>query len=85
MRMVLKIHKKGILVLPKKLREILGVNEGDEVVAEVVGDSIVLRALKPKVVDVDPKIIDKILREERDLEKRRYARMVPSEEASSGY
>ncbi len=66
-RMVLKIHKKGILVLPKKLREILGVNEGDEVVAEVVGDSIVLRALKPKVVDVDPKIIDEILREERGL------------------
>jgi antitoxin MazE len=82
-RVVLKVHKKGIIVLPKKLREALEVDEGDEVVAELVGDKLVIRALKPKIVDVDPEIVERLLGEEFSLEKSRYARMVSGEEAGS--
>jgi antitoxin MazE len=83
MRVILKVYKKGIIVLPKRLREILGINEGDMIVAEVMGDKLVMRALKPKVVDVDPKIVEEILREEYELEKNKYTRMISGEETSS--
>ena len=42
-----------------------------------------MRALKPEVVDVDPKLVEKILREEYELEKKRYMRMIGGEESSS--
>lgn len=83
MRAVLKIRRKGIVILPKKLREALGVGEGDEIVAEVAGNRLILRALKPKVVDVDPELVKELLREEYDLERSRYGRMVSHEEARS--
>ncbi|MEM2799367.1 MAG: AbrB/MazE/SpoVT family DNA-binding domain-containing protein [Candidatus Bathyarchaeia archaeon] len=35
-KVILKIRKKGILILPKSLREAAGINEG-EVVAEARG------------------------------------------------
>ncbi len=82
MRVVLKVGRKGIVVLPKRLREALGVGEGDEIVAEVRGGEAVLRPLKPVVVDVDPSLVEGILREEYELEKRRYSGMVSGEEAS---
>ena len=53
-----------------------GVEEGseylgsDEVIVEVVGDKLVLRALKPRIVDTDPGIVEGILREEYGLEGR---------------
>jgi AbrB family looped-hinge helix DNA binding protein len=50
MRVILKVYKKGIIVLPKRLREVLGIDEGDMIVAEVMGDKLVMRALKPRVV-----------------------------------
>jgi bifunctional DNA-binding transcriptional regulator/antitoxin component of YhaV-PrlF toxin-antitoxin module len=68
---LLKIRRKGILILPKKLREAVGFEEEDKVIAEVVGDSLVLRALKPKVVNVDLKLVEKLLREEDKFEKQR--------------
>ncbi|MEL9908032.1 MAG: AbrB/MazE/SpoVT family DNA-binding domain-containing protein [Desulfurococcus sp.] len=74
--MILKVRKKGIIILPKKLREALGVDEGDEVIVEVVGEELVMRALKPRIVDVDPEIAERLLREEYDLERGRYARMI---------
>jgi AbrB family looped-hinge helix DNA binding protein len=80
MRFLLKIQRKGILILPKKLREAVGFEEGDEVIAEVVGDSLVLRALKPKMVDVDPKLVEKLLREEDKFEEQRFRRMLQSGE-----
>ncbi len=76
MRVVLKVGRKGVLVLPKRLREALGISEGDEVVAEVVGDKLVLRVLKPKVVDVDPGLVEELLREEYGLEARRYGYII---------
>ncbi len=83
MRVVLRVRRKGVIILPKRLREAVGIDEGGEVVAEVVGDKLVLRALKPRVVDVDPELIEGLLREEYNLEKRRYWRMVSGEEAGS--
>jgi bifunctional DNA-binding transcriptional regulator/antitoxin component of YhaV-PrlF toxin-antitoxin module len=49
MRFLLKIRRKGILIFLKKLREAAGLEEDDEVIAEVIGDSLVLRALKPRL------------------------------------
>jgi len=73
MRVVLKVHHKGIIVLPKKIREAVGINEGDEILAEVLQDGLVLRVLRPKLVDVDPGVVEELLREEYDMERRRYA------------
>ena len=83
MRVVLRIRKKGIIILPKRLREAIGVDEGDEVIADVVGDKLVLRALKPRVVDVDPEVVEKFLREEYSIERKRYTRMISSGKTSS--
>ncbi len=79
----MKVRKKGIIILPKKLREALGVEEGSEVIASVVGDKAVLRALKPKIVDIDPDIVDKLLHEEYELEKGRFTRIVRDEKVST--
>jgi len=83
-RTVLKVRKKGVIILPKKLREEAGIHEGDEVVVEVVGGRLVMRVLKPKVVDVDPGLVRKLLREEYELERRKYEGML-LDEASPGY
>jgi AbrB family looped-hinge helix DNA binding protein len=74
MRFLLKIQRKGILIFPKKLREAVGLEKGDEVIAEVIGDSLVLRALKPKVVSVDPKFVEELLEEDK-FEEHRYKRV----------
>ncbi len=72
MRVILKIRKKGIIILPKKLREKIEVKEGDSIIAEVVENTIVLRPLTPKIVDIDPKFVEEILKEEAEMEKRKY-------------
>ncbi len=53
---VLKVHKKGIIVLPKWIRERVGVNEGDALIAEVKGLKIVLEPLKPRRVKLGGRI-----------------------------
>ncbi len=83
MRVVLKVRKKGVIILPKRLREALGIDKGGEVIAEVIGDKLVLRALKPRVVDIDPELVEELLREEYKLEKNRYTEMAADEETSS--
>jgi len=72
MRVVLKVKKKGILIIPKKLREISGINEGDEVIVEAEKGIIRITPLKPRIVDVDPKLIEDFLREELRLEEKKY-------------
>ena len=79
----MKIRRKGVLILPKKLREAVGLEEGDDVAAEVVGDSLVLRALKPKVVDIDPNLVEELLKGETRVEEHRYRRILQSEENSA--
>ena len=68
---VLKVHKNGIIILPKRLRESIGIDEGSEVMVDIAGDKLILRALKPKVVDVNPEVVENILREEYNLERKR--------------
>ena len=81
--MVLKIRKKGILILPKKLRERVGIRENDDVVVEVSGDKLVIRPLRPRVVDVDPGVVEELLREEHVLEKKKYEMMFSDRKNSS--
>ncbi len=40
---IVKVHKKGIVVLPKKIREAAGIKEGMKLIAEVEGGKIILR------------------------------------------
>lgn len=63
LRAVVRVRRKGVIILPKALRERVGIEEGGEVVAEVVGGSIVLKPLKPRVVDVDVEKVREIVRE----------------------
>ncbi|RLG86625.1 MAG: AbrB family transcriptional regulator [Thermoprotei archaeon] len=63
--MVVRLRRKGVVVIPKALREEVGVEEGDELIAEVVNGSIVLRPLRPRVVDVDAEAVHRIVREEK--------------------
>jgi len=74
-RAILRIGKKGVLILPKKLRESLNVGEGDELLAEVSEGVLILKPFKPKIVDVDPSLVEKILSEEDELERRRIMRI----------
>jgi len=81
MKTVLKVGRKGIVVLPKAFREKVGIEEGGKVVLEIVGNSLVLKPLKPLVVDIDPEVLRKvILEEKREWEERidRVAREVSS-------
>ena len=74
-RAILRIGKKGVLILPKKLRESLNVGEGDELLAEVSEGALILKPFKPKIVDVDPSLVEKILSEEDELERRKIRRI----------
>jgi len=47
----LRVGKKGYIILPKSLREAIGIDEGDEVVVEV-RDGIVLKPVR-KSIDVN--------------------------------
>jgi len=76
---VLKVRKKGVIILPKKLRQMVGIDEESEVIVKVEGDKLVIRALKPKVVDIDPKILKKLLEEERSIDRERLRRLLKHE------
>ena len=71
MRLVLRVKRKGIIILPKDLREKVGIAEGDELLVEAEEGKIVMYVLKPKVVNVDPKVIDEMLRESRRIDEKR--------------
>ena len=74
MKTILKIRKKGILILPKALREKSGIKEGDHVAVEARKGIITIKPLKPKVVNVNPQLLDKLLSEETRLEKGKHGR-----------
>ncbi len=50
----LKVREKGVVILPKELREKAGIKEGSTVVATAVDDGIVL---SPKENDVVKKLL----------------------------
>lgn len=71
MRVVLKVRRKGVVILPKALRAAAGIEEGDEVVAEAGPGVVTLKPLKPREVDLDPKVVEKVLQEESEAEARK--------------
>ncbi|MEM0308133.1 MAG: AbrB/MazE/SpoVT family DNA-binding domain-containing protein [Thermofilaceae archaeon] len=76
MQFVLKVGKKGVVVFPKALREGAGIREGGEVIAEVRDGAVIIKPLKPKVVNVDSRLVEKLLREEWELEEEKARRIL---------
>ncbi|MCD6509716.1 MAG: AbrB/MazE/SpoVT family DNA-binding domain-containing protein [Thermoprotei archaeon] len=48
MTLKIKVGRKGYIILPKAIREAVGIDEGDEVIVEV-RDGIILRPAKRRV------------------------------------
>ena len=67
-----RVLKKGVVVIPKVLREEVGIKEGDLVVVKRVEDRIVIEPLERRLtlVTVDSGLVDRILREVDEEEKR---------------
>lgn len=42
-----KVGKKSQIVIPKEIRETVGISEGDELIVDVEGDKVILK-VKPK-------------------------------------
>jgi len=66
---ILKVRRKGVVILPKELRAKAGIEEDSEVIAEIKGNEVFLRPLKPVVVKVDWATVEKILHEEDKVEE----------------
>ena len=81
MTLRLRVGRKGYIILPKALREAVGIDEGDEVIVEV-RDGILIRPAK-KSIDVDK--VRRLLRDHamrlRSLQGRREPE--PGEAAAS--
>ncbi len=48
MPLKLRVGRKGYIILPKAIREAVGIDEGDEVIVEI-GDGIILKPAKRRV------------------------------------
>jgi AbrB family looped-hinge helix DNA binding protein len=83
LRTLLKVRKKGIIIIPKRIRIAANLEEDDVVIAEVKEGALVLKSLKPKVVDINPNIIDTLLKEEKELEEKKHERISKREKTSS--
>ncbi len=42
-----RVSKKSQIVIPKKIRDTVGISEGDELIVDVEGDKVILK-VKPK-------------------------------------
>lgn len=76
---LLRVGRKGVVVLPKALRDRMGVKEGDLLVVEEREGFFSVRAFKPLVVKVDLERVDELLDEERVLEESKFERMLKHE------
>ena len=81
MRSILKVRRKGVVIIPKRLREAAGLAEGDEVVAEVVEGGLLLRKFEVLRVKVDERLVEELLREDLILEERKHAEIIEGREA----
>jgi len=72
----LKVRGKGVIVLPKELRLRAGIEENSIVLAEITEKGVLLRALKPITVRVDPAVIEGILSEEGRLEEEKLREII---------
>jgi len=57
---ILKVRKRGVVILSKELRSKAGIEEDSEVVAEIRGNEVLLRLLKSVIVSVDWAAVEKI-------------------------
>jgi SpoVT / AbrB like domain. len=71
LRVVLRVRRKGVVILPKALRAAAGIEEESEVVAEAGPGVVVLKPLKLREVDIDPEVVERVLREEGEAEARK--------------
>ncbi len=79
--MKLRVGKKGYIILPKAVREAVGIDEGDEVIVEI-RDGIVLKPAKRKVnVEELWRSFEEHLKRLREIEERREPK--PGEAAES--
>ncbi len=64
--------KNGVIPIPRALLERAGIHDGDLVVVKTSGKRIVIEPLqyKPTLANLDPSLIDKVLREADEEEKR---------------
>jgi len=76
----LRVGRKGYLILPKKLRDMVGIEEGDELIVEV-SDGIVLKPAKRKVDLVE---IRRILAQHAEMLKSIEGRREPKPGELSG-
>jgi bifunctional DNA-binding transcriptional regulator/antitoxin component of YhaV-PrlF toxin-antitoxin module len=72
----LKVRRKGVIILPKELRLRAGIEENSIVLAEITEKGVLLRALKPVAVRVDPAVIEGILSEEGRLEEEKLREII---------
>ncbi|MCC6044043.1 MAG: AbrB/MazE/SpoVT family DNA-binding domain-containing protein [Desulfurococcaceae archaeon] len=72
----MKVRRKGVIILPKELRLRAGIEENSIVLAEITEKGVLLRALKPITVRVDPAVIERILSEEGRLEKEKLREII---------
>ncbi|MCC6041872.1 MAG: AbrB/MazE/SpoVT family DNA-binding domain-containing protein [Desulfurococcaceae archaeon] len=70
-KFILKVRKKGVVILPKELRIKAGIEENSEVVAEIVDNGVLLRPLKLVTVRFDEKVIDEMLSLEKEVEEKK--------------
>ncbi|MHA1589074.1 MAG: AbrB/MazE/SpoVT family DNA-binding domain-containing protein [Candidatus Njordarchaeales archaeon] len=83
MEVILKIGKKGIIVLPKRIRDAMGVREGDSLIAKIEGRRIILEPFRPIRIRINREIIDKLLEEEIILEKESIQEILKRRESSN--
>ena len=67
MKARVKVYSKGIIVLPKEIRESVKIKEGDLLFVEVRGNEIVMRPIKPKRVSLRGKV-QEIVKEVKEEE-----------------
>lgn len=58
---LVKVSRKGQITIPKEIRELLGIAEGDYVVVRVEGDKIVIE--KPSIPEPGEPIGEELYRE----------------------
>ena len=49
---------------------------GDELIAEASGEALVMRPFKPKIVEIDPRLVEEMLSEEGGLEREKVESLV---------
>ena len=76
METVIKVRKKGIIILPKKVRKLANVSEGDDILLRVEDKKIILEKIQPLRVKVDLEKVEKIESEELELEEKKIEEIV---------